>query len=287
MAVYDEADGKRWIAFHTSADLKAWEYQSRVEGFYECPDLFELPVDGDAGRTKWVLTAASSEYMVGTFDGRAFKPETPKLPGHRGDAMYAAQTYSDAPDGRRVQIGWGRVATPGMPFNQMMTFPCDLSLRSTPGGPRLAWQPVKEIESLRGDSHAFKDILLRDGDNLLRDVKQDLSDVSAEFDAAQADEVGFRVRGLTIAYNPKKQELTCGDRKAPLPPTEDGRVRLRLLVDRTSVEVFAGDGLVYLPMAAPRKGGAAGLEVFAKGSASVRTMTVFELRPAWPEVGGK
>ena len=48
MAVYDESDGKRWIAFYTSPDLKTWTFRSRIEGFYECPDLFELPVDGDA-----------------------------------------------------------------------------------------------------------------------------------------------------------------------------------------------------------------------------------------------
>ena len=133
MAVYDELDGKRWIAFHTSPDLKQWKFESRIEGFYECPDLFELPVDGKRREKLWVLTAASSEYRLGTFDGRQFTPQTPMLPGHRGNAFYAAQTYSDIParDGRRIQIGWGRIATPGMPFNQMMTFPCELTLRST------------------------------------------------------------------------------------------------------------------------------------------------------------
>ncbi len=133
MAVYDELDGKRWIAFHTSADLKQWRFESRIEGFYECPDLFELPVDDKPAEKLWVLTAASSEYRLGTFDGRQFMPRTPMLPGHRGNAFYAAQTYSDIParDGRRIQIGWGQIATPGMPFNQMMTFPCELKLRST------------------------------------------------------------------------------------------------------------------------------------------------------------
>ncbi len=49
MAVYDESDGKRGVAFHTSPDLKEWKYQSRIEGFFECPDLFELPVEGGDG----------------------------------------------------------------------------------------------------------------------------------------------------------------------------------------------------------------------------------------------
>ena len=106
MAVYDEKDGKRWIAFYTSPDLKTWAYRSRIEGFYECPDLFELRVDGDPKKVKWVLTAASSDYMVGAFDGEKFTPETKMIKGHRGRGFYAAQTFSDAPKGRVIQIGW-------------------------------------------------------------------------------------------------------------------------------------------------------------------------------------
>ena len=105
MAVYDESDGKRWIAFYTSPDLKSWTFRSRIEGFFECPDLFELPVDGDPTHRKWVLTAASSEYMVGRFDGTTFRPETPKLPGHRGRGFYAAQTFSHDP-----AVAWCRSA---------------------------------------------------------------------------------------------------------------------------------------------------------------------------------
>ncbi len=89
------------------------------------PDLFELPVDGDVTRSQWVLTAASSEYMVGRFDGASFTPETPKLPGHRGRGFYAAQTFGHDPRGRVVQIGWFQTTTPDMPFNQGMSLPMD------------------------------------------------------------------------------------------------------------------------------------------------------------------
>ena len=63
----------------SSPDLKNWTLMSTTEGFYECPDLFELDVEDDPAVRKWVLTAANSDYMVGTFDGARFTPETGRL----------------------------------------------------------------------------------------------------------------------------------------------------------------------------------------------------------------
>src|SRR5262249_61286 len=93
MAVYDEADGKRWIAFYTSPDLKIWEFASRIEGFYECPDLFEITSDDDETLARWVLYAADGKYVLGKFDGRVFTPEGDKQQLWHGN-FYAAQTFS-------------------------------------------------------------------------------------------------------------------------------------------------------------------------------------------------
>lgn len=64
--------------------------------------------------------------------------------------MYAAQTYSNIPasDGRRIQIGWGRISHDGMPFNGMMLLPNELTLRTTSKGVRLFSVPVRETEQL-------------------------------------------------------------------------------------------------------------------------------------------
>ena len=147
--MYDEFEKERYIAFYTSPDLKTWTFQSRIAGFFECPDLFELPL-GD--KKFWVLTAASSDYMIGQFDGKRFTPETGRLKGHLGGGFYAAQTFSHEPQGRVVRIGWLQTATPGMPFNQAMSLPIELRLRATTAGPRLTWTPVKELETLRDGS---------------------------------------------------------------------------------------------------------------------------------------
>jgi len=283
MAVYDEHDGKQWIAFHTSPDLKKWTFASRIEGFFECPDLFELPVEGKEGERRWVLYAADGRYVVGAFDGKTFTPEGGKHTLWYGN-FYAAQTFSDAPDGRRVQIGWARgVDFPGMPFNQQMTVPCRLSLRATPDGPRLFAEPVREMDRLHARKFVGSDRVLRPGDNLLDVVGGGLLDVRVEFDAGQAESFGFRFRGVPVTYDVAKQTLTCNGVSAPLRPV-DGRVRLRILVDRGSVEAFGQDGAVAVSAAAIPPEGRTGNEVFSRGGPTkLVSLEVFELRSAWPE----
>jgi sucrose-6-phosphate hydrolase SacC (GH32 family) len=94
-----------------------------------------------------VLTPASSEYMVGGFDGAKFTPETPKLPGHRGKGYYAPQTFSDIPqsDGRRIQIGWFQTPTSRYALQPIHDNPAGASLVGTSQGPRFTWTPVKEL----------------------------------------------------------------------------------------------------------------------------------------------
>lgn len=284
MVLYVEMNKVHTIQFLSSPNLKDWTMMSRTEGFFECPDFFELPEDGDASNKKWVLTAASSEYRVGSFDGMAFTPETPKLPGHRGIGFYAAQTFNDLPanDGRRIQIGWFQTPTPGMPFNQSMTIPLELKLISTPPGPRLTWTPVKELQSLRIRSWSFAPAILKpESANLLADVKAELVELRAEFEPGDASEVAFNVRGATIVFDAKKQELAVNDHRAPA-PLRGGKQELWIYCDRTALEVFASGGLIYVPMPFTPKADDFALGVHTKdGSARITALEVHELKSAW------
>jgi fructan beta-fructosidase len=60
MAVYDEGEKRQSIDFFSSADLKAWTHESRIDGFFECPDLFELPVKGHSNQKLWGFTARTA-----------------------------------------------------------------------------------------------------------------------------------------------------------------------------------------------------------------------------------
>jgi sucrose-6-phosphate hydrolase SacC (GH32 family) len=282
MAVYDETEKSRAIAFYTSPDLKHWSFQSRITGFFECPDLFELPLDGDAARRRWVLTAASSEYRVGHFDGTRFQPETPLLPGHRGRGFYAAQTVSDDPKGRVVQIGWLQTATPGMPFNQGMSLPMTLSLRTTPDGPRLAWQPVEELKELRSRTVARASGEAKPGENLLAGGRGELVEVRADFRPGQSSVVTLTIRGVEILYDAARQEIRVHGHRAPAPRDAGGRQHLIIFADRTGLEVFASDGLAYVPMPLNFAAGNLTLEARISGEPiQLDSLEVYELRSIW------
>jgi sucrose-6-phosphate hydrolase SacC (GH32 family) len=290
---------RRWImafyldhndfALFASSDLKKWTRLSDVQvpGSSECPDFFELPVDGNPANTRWVFWAANGRFWLGTFDGREFRKEGDLLQADYGANFYAAQTFSDIPavDGRRIQIAWmagGRY--PGMPFDQQLSFPCVLTLRTTPGGIRMCRQPVKEIELLREKEHHWENLVLKPGDNPLAAISGDLLEIQAEIEPDDATHVGFDIRGHKVQYDVKQRKLQALGRDAALAP-DHGRIKLHLLVDRTSVEVFGNDGLLsmtscFLPEAENKN-----LGIFSiGGTARIASLKVYPLRSAWPGV---
>jgi fructan beta-fructosidase len=283
MAVYDESDGKHSIAFHTSADLKHWTFQSRIEGFFECPELFELPVTRKPEQRKWVIYGGDGDYSIGRFDGKEFQVESGKHRFNRGNYFYASQTFNDIPtnDGRRIQIAWGRVTMPGMPFNQMMLFPNELTLRDTSEGVRMFAEPVKEIERLYASSFTRRDQPLASAQSTVADIRGELLDIRADLEIGSAQELGLVVRGIAVRYDVGKKELTADKSAAPLSPQE-GRIRLRILVDRTSLEIYANDGLVYMPIGVMPSADSKSVEVYARGGAArIKLLEVHELNSAW------
>jgi sucrose-6-phosphate hydrolase SacC (GH32 family) len=288
--LYVELPGrKHTVHFFTSPNLREWTLASVTEGgtdpdhfLFECPDFFELPMDGDASKKKWVLAAANTEYAIGSFDGTKFTPETTKLPGQRGRGYYAPQTFSDEPKGRRIQIGWLLTATTGMPFNQSMSIPMELRLISTGDGPRLTYTPVKELEDLRGKSHNLGEVTVAEGQaNPLSQITGELFELNAEFAPGDASEIAFNVRGVPVVFDAGKQELVVNGQRAPA-PLRDGKQRLTIFADRTCLEVFASDGLTYLPMPINLKPEEKSLAVTVRGgTAKFSKLDVHELRSIW------
>jgi sucrose-6-phosphate hydrolase SacC (GH32 family) len=282
MVLYVELAGVHTIHFFTSPNLKDWTFTSKTDGFFECPDFFELPVDDDVTRKKWVLLGANSEYRVGLFDGVKFISESPKVPGHRGKGFYAAQSFSDVPDGRRLFMGWFQTETKGMPFNQSMTVPLELRLTQTDDGPRLTYTPAQELEVLRAKTHHLDRMVIRPGDkNPLESIRAELLEVRLDFEPGEASEVVLNIRGVIVAYDVKKQELSVAGHQAPA-PLRDGRQRLIIFCDRTGVEVFASDGLCYVPMPVNTNSENRRIAIETRGGAAeVDSLDVYELQSAW------
>lgn len=285
MTLYVETNKTHSIFFFGSKNLRDWQFLSRTDGFFECPDFFPLAVPGEPRRILWLLTGASSEYMLGHFDGTRFVPVTPKLPGHLGRDFYAAQTYSDIPpaDGRRIQIGWLRAPSPGMPFNQCMSLPLELGLMNTADGLRLIMQTVRELQKLRGQPTTVKQMVLEPGTpNPLTGARGELWEMRVEFTPMPGTILECKVRGATIQYDTDRQELRVNGHRARA-PLREGRQRLTVYLDRTTVEVFASDGLTYVPMPFIAKPDELGLEVqVQKGRATLELLTAWPLRSIWP-----
>jgi fructan beta-fructosidase len=282
MAVYDEDQDRRSIAFHSSPDLKIWRYESRIEPFFECPDIFELPVVGaERATTRWVLYAADGQYLLGTFDGRTFTPDSPVKQRLWYGSFYAAQTFSDTPDGRRVQLGWARGITfPGEPFNQQMTVAVALSLRKTPRGTRMFAQPVAELKALRNKTRQVGD----DANLAERPFAMDLaesSDVELVLKLSDDARVAVDVGGNSLIYDASEGKLTTGAIRAPL-AVADGVLSLRIPLDRGSVEVFAEDGAVAFSLPSDRSSRPQRMTVSSsRGEVRVVSGHAYEMDSIW------
>jgi len=287
---------KRWImalfldagdefALLSSEDLKKWQVLQylMLPGSRECPDFFELPVDGDPANTHWVFWGADGRYLRGSFDGHEFTAQSEPLESSVGN-FYAAQTWSDIPksDGRRIQIAWmAKGKFPDMPFNQQMSIPCELTLRTFPEGIRLCRVPVREIKKLRGKRYAWKRTALKPGENILSGVTGELFEIQAEIELGAAAEVGFMLRGTPFLYDVSDKMLVCKDKEAELTPV-DGRIKLHILVDRASIEIFGNDGRVSMFLCFPLDTSNTSLEAFGRGGqANIRTLNIWKLKSIW------
>lgn len=269
--------------FFSSPDLLHWTHTSDFigEGFYECPDLFELPVEGDARNRKWILHDASFKYWIGSFDGTAFRAELGPVRGEYGGNFYAAQTWNNAPSGV-VQIAWMNGGQyPGMPFNQQMSFPCELTLGLSGTAPFLRRRPVKEIESLHGQTVRVRNLPVKEAIRLGEGLPAGPLDIMVELDLRDATAVDIRISGIHICYTAGDQTLSCLGSKAPL-ALEEGILKLRALVDITSIELFGNDGRVSLSSCFLPAEAEPGLTLSAcGGAAQLGSLEMIALKSIW------
>ena len=285
-----------------SADLLEWERETTLEEnhnrigiMWECPDFFEL--DG-----KWVLLGSSQDmlpkgleyhngnntfYFLGSFDPATdtFTEESDHAVDY-GIDFYAPQTIL-TPDGRRVMIGWMQnwdtcnLHTKSIPWFGQMSFPRELHVKDG----RLFQTPIQEIEGLRRDEVIHRDVLIEDGEISLPGLSGRLVDMEIEVEPAEAGKEysRFAVRFARnelfhtgVSFRPHESTLKIdrkfsGTRRAIINQRrarvrhDGGRLKLRILLDRFSAEVFVNDGEQVLSATVYTDISAAGITFFADG----------------------
>lgn len=306
------------VRFFGSPDLKRWAVLSdfgpagATGGVWECPDLFPLPVDGNVGEQRWVLDVdlnpggpaggSGGQYFVGTFDGTRFVNDNPPdttLWVDYGKDFYATLSFSGIPvaDGRRIWMGWMSNwlyanEEPTSPWRGVQSVPRELALRRVPAGLRLVQAPVAELRSLRIST---KPEVIVDAGRL-----PPSADVELEVHQATAGEAGVRLTSaagevVTIGVAGEPPEVFVDRRRSRATafheaypgrhagPVQwhDRRVTLRILFDRTTLEVFANDGETVISERVYPTSPFERIEVVAGWGGIVGGVAVWELRSVW------
>ncbi len=191
---------------------------------------------------KWVLIQGNGNYSIGTFDGTKFNEETGRHPCDVGPNFYATQTWANTEtgDGRRIQTAWMRGAYfPNMPFNQEISFPCELSLHQTPAGLRIFRQPIKESALLHHGQDSWTNRTLNAGQVLPLEPSGRLFHLQAALSIPAGARLIFNLRGVPVILT--SQTVESGNR----PASVFDRVKsVEILMDRASIEAFANQGEV-------------------------------------------
>ena len=251
----EENEEDQGISFYSSEDLLSWQFESQFSGEFYSPELVEIPVDRRSDEKRWVLINGDGDYYIGHFDGEKYTAETEKLENEYGINYYSTQVFDNSQnDGNIVQISWlSGGSYPDMPFTGQMTFPTNLSLYTSMEGIRLKRKPIAEIDLLHEKGLIIENKTQFPGlnENLMKKAKGDCLHIIGTFDPKTANSFGFVVRnskkrdGAEIYYDATKGTINCLGNKGTLSP-EDGKIKLEILIDRTSIEIFGNDGSLVM-----------------------------------------
>lgn len=279
--VLNERDGH---SIYDSANLRDWTFRSHITGFWECPELFQLPVDDNPDHKMWVMYGASGTYMLGDFDGESFTPASGKHRYSYG-TIYAAQTFNNIPsaDGRRIQIGWGRLGHPDMPFNGIMLMPTELQLRTTKDGVRLVSNPVKEIQNIFTPAASWTNLTQDQANEALEPYSDaDCLRLRITFHLSHATDAALSLAGQRLVDYDLNGTTLNGWHYSPQDPTSM-ELTTDIYIDRTSVEVFADGGLFSYSLSrslpeGPREGFR-----FHGNRVTIKNLEVFTASSIWTD----
>lgn len=328
--VFWYAPDKHWVMIlaggqemdiYSSKNLKDWKYESSFGakqgahgGVWECPDLVELPVEG-AKEKKWVLICNinpggpfggnAAQYFVGTFDGKKFVNESPTQTKWMdwGKDHYATVTFSNAPGGRCIALGWMsnwqyQTVLPTLQYRGSNTIARDLTLYRQDGELLLRCTPSPEIEKARMQKVSVPSFKVSDSYDLasLLEGNDGAYEIDMTIKNSGASKIMFTLSNdkgekVNMYYDIMRKQFVM-DRSesgkvdfsvdfpavtvAPVYDTDN--IRLRLFVDRTSIEAFGEGGkFVMTNQVFPTEPYNKMSFVSVRGNFTVKSMDVYKL----------
>jgi fructan beta-fructosidase len=285
LAIYE-----RGTTFYGSTNLIEWKKLSNIRFGYECPDVYELALDGDKGKMKWILQDANGSYLVGHFDGETFTTEQDKLVMDVGPDFYAAQTFfrPNMPTDKLIQLAWNDHWNGGIgetPWERNATFPVEVGLVTYEGKMRLTRTPIPAIKHLYEGTKKWTNEMIQcscQGKNILAGVASKKFDLTAEFDlnGVIGREIEFKIANKTINYDIEGQHLMG----KPLKPDARNRLKIRMLVDWGQLEVFAAGGVYSYSQQFPFTPTDSSLNLYTNGGeVKLVSLELNEIARTWPE----
>ena len=272
------------FAIFNSKNLFDWKLTDRIKmPANDCPDLFQLNLDGDPKNRKWIFWGGNGNYVVGSFDGEKFDIEGEVHRTHFG-TYHAAMTYNNAPDNRIVQIGWlntQKTSKPTTNFNQQLSISNEILLKTTPKGyPALYSYPIKELEKLREKSFHEKNISL--GKKIYKpDFKAELIDLNLIANVNRGGLLTINIRGEKILYDRDKNKVIYNGHGVELITQKDTQ-EFRILVDRASVEIFCNGGEIALFESVVVDPNKKFIEFSTNDTKSkIKQLNIYSLKSAW------
>jgi fructan beta-fructosidase len=252
-----------------------------ISADWRSPDLYKLPVEGRKDAHKWVLqlmTGNKPQYFVGNFDGMEFKNENTAdvtLYVDKGPDYAGCTVVGNMPvgDNRVINIAWVGNSrymdkVPTKPWKGAVALPRAVELRNFAEGIRLTQKPVEELKDLRGRRIGANLLSAKELNEFMEGRKANgaAMEIEVEVDVKDAEELGFKVlKGLNseviVGYNVKEEVLFIDrskavksnlDKSSPADvytanlPLEEGKLKLKILIDHSTIEVFANDGIKAL-----------------------------------------
>lgn len=318
MAVGSGKNGKGNALLYRSGDLYDWTYigkmaESRTpeEGVvWNCPDFFRVG-DKDVLMVSPAVWEGNKQfvrktlYYIGRMDYETgiFHPETAGDVDSGWD-FYAPQTLVDS-QGRIILIGWMDMWFNPMPTQAYgwagaMTLPREVFLTS---GGKLGFRPARELEQLRHGETRFAPFRMEQGEAKKLAAEGDALELSLSFHAHEATRFSIRLResvdgghpAATVTFDGRANELSVqvagatgpGDPsiwadRCELRPAADGTMRLRLFLDRSSLEAFGNDGEAVITRRVYPETDSLGVSLHNAGAPlHVGDLLVWKLRSIW------